>query len=494
MKKISSILIAIVLTLGLFSCSTEQSETTKKLSIEDKQQLAEDAYLYGLQQTVFYEARFNYAQNEGSDAFAGVNRWSLVNDGEPIDTKFKAIVTVNATTAYAMGFCDTKKEPLVFDMPEVIDRYFSLQLMDHYGIFWLYAGNQFNGTKANSYLILPEGYKGSIPASFATTEVITLPSTSFIGVVRYARKDPSSKTEIKLLNDILAETTITPLSKWIANGNKGVKRSDKAIELGDYKQFPRMKEITSRQVDKQNAEDFFTFLNLDLNDPTTALVKDSKEEFEMLARLSEIGIGKGLSFDWSQQDEQTKEALSKGFESGRMLVKTSGKENLLNMNGWGVISNNGGYATNWLDRSIMGDFGWLGPDRSISHGAAFAFTDSEGEKLNGKNNYTITFDMNNLPPVTQFWSIPMYDVAGYFVKNEIKRFSVNQFGLDAGKYYVADGKLTFYLQHKKPTDKNKAKNWLPTPADGFRMTPRFYGPKYPLIDGSYNMPKVIMVK
>ena len=59
MKKISSILVAIVLTLGLFSCSTEQSETTKKLSIEDKQQLAEDAYLYGLQQSVFYEARFN---------------------------------------------------------------------------------------------------------------------------------------------------------------------------------------------------------------------------------------------------------------------------------------------------------------------------------------------------------------------------------------------------------------------------------------------------
>ncbi len=87
------------------------------------------------------------------------------------------------------------------------------------------------------------------------------------------------------------------MSKWIANGNKGVKRSDKSIELGDYKQFPRMKEITSRQVDKQNAEDFFTFLNLDLNDPTTALIKDSKKEFEMLARLSEIGIGKDLSFE-----------------------------------------------------------------------------------------------------------------------------------------------------------------------------------------------------
>ncbi len=36
MKKISSTFIAIVLTLGLFSCPTEQDKTaTKKLSIED---------------------------------------------------------------------------------------------------------------------------------------------------------------------------------------------------------------------------------------------------------------------------------------------------------------------------------------------------------------------------------------------------------------------------------------------------------------------------
>ena len=33
--------------------------------------------------------------------------------------------------------------------------------------------------------------------------------------------------------------------------------------------------------------------------------------------------------------------------------------------------------------------------------------------------------------------------------------------------------LLFIYSTKKPTDKNKAKNWLPTPADGFRMTPRF---------------------
>lgn len=67
---------------------------------------------------------------------------------------------------------------------------------------------------------------------------------------------------------------------------------------------------------------------------------------------------------------------------------------------------------------IRTDFGWLGPDCNISHSAAFAFTDSEGEKLNGSNNYTITFDMNDLPQITQFWSIPRYDAIGFFVEGD----------------------------------------------------------------------------
>ena len=61
MKKISSIHIILILGIGLLSCSSEQTESTatRKLSPQDIQQLAEDAYLYGLQQTIFYEARFN---------------------------------------------------------------------------------------------------------------------------------------------------------------------------------------------------------------------------------------------------------------------------------------------------------------------------------------------------------------------------------------------------------------------------------------------------
>ena len=107
------------------------------------------------------------------------------------------------------------------------------------------------------------------------------------------------------------------------------------------------------------------------------------------------------------------------------------------------------------------------------------------------SKYTITFDMNDLPPVTQFWSIPIYDANGYFVANEINRYTVNSFMLAAGDLVAKDGKLVIYVQHEKPADPDQAKNWLPAPAKGFRFTSRYYGPYAPLVNGTYNMPKVV---
>jgi len=289
----------------------------------------------------------------------------------------------------------------------------------------------------------------------------------------------------------LARTTITPVNKWVSNGNKGMSRDEQEIANGDYVVHTRNKELTTAQVDNQTAADFFTFLQLVLNDPSMLLIIDSKKESDFLEKLTKINIGSGLAFEWGELNVETQNALTIGFEAGRVLVKKYGQEGLKDVNGWGFGGAMQPFETDWLFRSVLADFGWLGPDKIISHTAAFAFTDTNKEPLNGKNNYTITFDMDNLPPVSEFWSIPLYDAAGYFTDNEIDRFSINSFQLESGLLHVENKKLILYLQNEKPTDPNQFKNWLPTPTGGFRMTPRFYGPKYPLINGSYEMPKIV---
>ena len=102
--------------------------------------------------------------------------------------------------------------------------------------------------------------------------------------------------------------------------------------------------------------------------------------------------------------------------------------------------------------------------------------------------------MNDLPPVTQFWSIPIYNKDGYFVNNAINRFTINSFMLDQKALDVEDGKLTIYVQKEKPSDPKQLKNWLPAPEREFRFTARFYGPKMAIIDGSYKMPQPVKVK
>jgi hypothetical protein len=303
-----------------------------------------------------------------------------------------------------------------------------------------------------------------------------------------------SDKDISQINAYQDQISITPLSMWLANGKKGVAQPKVDVVPGTYKQYSRMPEIVKGQVDKQTAKDFFSILNMVMNDPSMTLMKDSKKEADMLAQLATLNIGPGKNFKWSDMDKSTQTAMEQGFKKGYEHVKTTFKNNLLPMNGWMVVQNDGGFETDYLSRAVMADAGWAGPDKNVSHGAAFLFVDSDGKPLDGNNKYTMTFDMNNLPPVTQFWSLPVYNKDGYFVHNAIDRYTINSFMIDQKQLQDEGGKLVIYLQKDKPSDPNQLKNWLPAPDGSFRFAARFYGPRMPLVDGSYPMPRPVMVK
>ena len=451
--------------------------------------VAERAYLYGLQQAIYYGQRWTYTQNDskGNIVYAGLNQFAWVRKQITPDYP---VVTPNATTLYGAGFLDLRAGPVVIEVPEITDRYFSVQVMDQYGIFRMIVGSPFNGTKARKYILVPPGFTGNVPADFPTTEIVQWPSLTAYGVVRMA-VETGSDAEIKEINGYQDETTITPLADWLANGHKGIPQADRKIVKGDFLIPDGLPEYQFGQVDKETAEQYFTLLSVILNDPTMPTMTDSIKEANMLKQLEMFNIGKGLTFDWAKLTDEQRTALETGFKAGFADVRKTLKTNLINMNGWGVVRNDGGFETHWMDRAIIADAAWAAPDKNISHGGAFLFTDSEGKPLDGKNKYTMTFDMNDLPPVTQFWSIPIYSAEGYFVANEINRYTVNSFMLAAGDLVAKDGKLVIYIQHEKPSDPDQAKNWLPAPADGFRFTSRYYGPYAPLVNGTYNMPRVV---
>lgn len=482
MKHLTSKLM--VVAAALFLALPAHAEEAPKLEA-----VAEKAYIYGLQQAIFYGQRWAYTQNdaETNQVYTGTNRFSWVRKQITPDYP---VVTPNATTLYGASILDLREGPVVIEVPEITDRYFSVQVMDQYGIFRMIVGSPFNGTEARKYILVPPGFTGNVPADFPSTDIIQWPSLTAYGVARMA-VETGTDAEIKIINGYQDETTITPLADWLANDHKGVAQADREIVKGDFPIPDGLPQYQFGQVDKQTAEQYFTLLSVILNDPTMPTLDDSIMEADMLKQLEAANIGKGLTFDWSKLTAEQQKALETGFKAGFDSVRKTLKTNMINMNGWGVVRNDGGFETRWMDRAIIADAAWAAPDKNISHGGAFLFLDADGKPFSGKEKYTLTFDMNDLPPVTQFWSIPIYDSNGYFVANEINRYTVNSFMLKAGDLVAKDGKLVIYIQNEKPSDPEQAKNWLPAPADGFRFTSRYYGPYAPLVDGTYKMPKVV---
>ena len=474
--------VAAIALVGMTAGAQAQTEQTPEA-------IAEQAYIYGLQQAIFYGQRWIYTQNDTKDniVYAGLNQFSWVRKQITPDYP---VVTPNATTLYGAGFLDLREGPVVIEVPEITDRYFSVQVMDQYGIFRMIVGSPFNGTKARKYILVPPGFTGNVPADFPTTDIVQWPTETAYGVVRMA-VETGTDAEIKIINGYQDQVTITPLADWLANGNNGIAQADRAIVKGDFLIPDGLPKYAYGQVDKQTAEQYYTLLSVILNDPTMPTLTDSIMEADMLKELETFNIGKGLTFDWAKLSAEQQTALETGFKAGFDNVRETLKTNMINMNGWGVVRNDGGFETRWMDRAIIADAAWAAPDKNISHGGAFLFTDSEGNAFDGANKYTLTFDMNDLPPVTQFWSIPIYSAEGYFVANEINRYTVNSFMLKSGELEAKDGKLVIYIQNEKPSDPDQAKNWLPAPAKGFRFTARFYGPYAPIVDGTYDMPKVV---
>ncbi len=473
-------------------CFAMPAQADDTAAVPKPEEVAAQAYLYGLQQAIYYGTRWTYTQNEATTnvVLPGLNQFYWIRKQITPDYP---IVTPNATTLYGSGFLDLRAGPVVVEMPEITDRYFSLQIQDQYGIFRLIVGSPFNGTEARKYILVPPGFTGDVPADFPTTDIVKWPALTAFAIVRMAVEN-NSAAEFKILNDLQDQVTMTPLADWLANDHKGIAQADRKKVLGDFPIPDGMPEYQFGQVDKQTPEQYFTLLNVILNDPTMPTDADSLMEVEMLKQLEAFNIGKGLTFDWDTLTAEQQKALETGFKAGFDNTRKALKTSMIDMNGWGITRNEGGFETHWLDRAVIADAAWGAPDKNISHVGGFLFTDADGELFSGKNKYTLTFDMNDLPPVTQFWSIPIYDANGYFVANEINRYTVNSFMLEAGDIAPNDGKLVFYIQHEKPTDPEQAKNWLPAPPDGFRFAARFYGPYAPIVNGTYDMPKVVRVK
>ena len=114
--------------------------------------------------------------------------------------------------------------------------------------------------------------------------------------------------------------------------------------------------------------------------------------------------------------------------------------------------------------------------------------DGNGEKLDGsKNNYSLRFGPDELPPVNSFWSLTLYELpASLLYDNPLNRYLINSPMLPKLKR-DPDGGLTIAVQHASPGGEGE-QNWLPAPNGPFWAVLRLYWPKPEALDGQWKQP------
>lgn len=461
------------------------------LSPAEVQAIGREAIYWGLNAAGFYELRYLMTQAEGKAAYRGLNRIlatrQLNKAGERIAT------TPNPSSLTAGGFFDVSKEPMVVISPGMErSRYWSIQAADQYANWFFMVGSQFTGNRPQRHLIVGPHWRGTLPADFSGTEIVRATSDSFTITLRIVPtlRDDQDFAEIYRFMDGIR---MVPLSLWQQSGGIPPPLAEQPIRRADYPTFPRMAQIGDI-AKSANAMDYFQLLGLVLNDPTMTLRADSVKEVETLRKLERIGLRKGVLFDPGRLTGSQKSALERGFVEARRIAHDAMNRSLVDMNGWKLQSSLFFDPNDYEAQAGADDIAWGTPVPYQSHTIAYVMLDADGRELDGKHRYTVTFDINELPPVTEYWDFPVYDELGYLVPNPIERYSVISYLYQAGAYAVRAGKLTFYLQNVRPDQEDEARNWLPIPASGpFQLAARFYGPLAPLIDGTYPMPRLVRV-
>jgi hypothetical protein len=488
-ETINSLAIAATASAGAFAfVPRAPAQPSAALSPGEARAIAKEAFLWGMHPVAIYHLRFNQAQNERSPRYTGSNR--LHWDRKPLAASDHSATTPNATTLYGLATLDLAKEPVVITVPEIRDHYWSIQFADNYARWWpMMIGSQFNAPGALKRLLIGPNWAGKMPAGFVGAE-ITQSSSDFAAVTARIALTDDTPDELKLVNGIQDSITLMSLGAWEAAGRKSVRAEDVPVVRGSYPTFPGME--TVKEPGKLKGVDFLRWVSLVLSDKSFTKQEDGYQERNAFARFEKLGLKAGESFDPSKLSVDVVAAIEAGIEEGRKEAAERFRGLGKDMNGWRLSTDLGYKDTDWVMRAGNGLIAVLAPVPSRSHVAALGVNDSQGRPLTGEHRYTLTFDLNDMPPVTEFWEIPLYTHEGYFVDNPINRYSINSYMLKRGKLHAEGGKLVIYVQSDEPKDANHRKNWLPAPKNGgIQFAARFYGPGTSLIDGSYNMPRVV---
>ena len=368
----------------------------------------------------------------------------------------------NDDTLYSTAFLDLRAGPQLLSVPPISGRYVDFQLLDMYTNTIADVGVLTDGGHGGTYAFVGPGWHGTIPEGAVRIDVPT-PDAWLLG-----------RTQVKGPADLLAAVELEAQYSLTALSGHGSGTTGGPSTLA----------CPAPALPSSTSPGFLGDLGKDMAaDPPAA------DDGPVVQAMAAAGIGPGRTpgATGSGNAAEYLEALRVGAS---LLAGAAGAGPATIWTGYTRGAVAGSYGTDYLQRARLAQEtpGVQVPAQAVYFSASRARSRTATTALVGTRSYEIQFPPGDLPPhgPDGFWSITLYNAAGFLVGNPIDRYSVGD--QTPGLVRGADGSLTIVVSASHPTETNM--NWLPAPKDAFSLVLRVYDPTPQVLDGSWPPPVI----
>lgn len=401
---------------------------------------------------------------------AGAKYNDIVYWSKPADWRFQ-ITTPNASSYYVYFHIYMKDGPVVLELPPAIGAGVFGSLLDAWQAPQADVGpagdDQGRGGK---YLLLPPGYKQTVPAEYIPVRFETYNGYSFLRAIPASSAYEDVAKTLDLVKKIrlypFAQLINPPLQRHIDMAGKlfdGIVRFDESF----YASLARM----------VNEEPVLT------------------HDLVALGQLRSLGIEKQREF---KPQAATREILQKAVIEAQANLRqaVSVGEGFWPGSHWiipgGGIGPKTGFSFQTAERLEIDERGMLfflgcAPPKKLGAATFYVFGmhDANDEPLQGSSNYRLRIPPN--VPVKQFWAVTVYDLETAAFIHESPRIELNSYDQKVQKNM--DGSIDVFFGANAPAGKED--NWIYTaPGRQWFSAFRFYGPEKAVFEKSWILPDI----
>ncbi|MBU2874673.1 DUF1254 domain-containing protein [Marinobacter salexigens] len=411
---------------------------------------ARDGYLFSLPLVVMEDIRQKRIKKKG------MNEW--LHSKKLLNANSRVVTMPNNDTLYSDAWLDLTSGPVTIKVPAIIDRYYSLALMDYYTNNFEIISSRTIGALGGEFNIYPP--LSDIPDG--DNSAIRSPTPYVWALVRILIDGDEDLDEVRALQDQFEIS---------------------AKETGHHPES-----IESNRLSEWN--EYFEASNLLIrcNYPRAS-------DRGIISRLAVAGLGDGSGFDPLSFGDEEREAIAKGVKKARDALDSIQAQYEMRSDGWSYFSGAiGDFRNKYSLRAAVAihSLAALVPEEATY---MRSYNEQGGEYLDGRQNWRLHFSADKLPPVEAFWSLTLYEPTGeglfFFYENSENRYAIGDRTKELS--YNQDGSLDLYIGNQDP-GVSKRSNWLPGPSGPFVLLFRAYLAKPEMISGVYFLPRIEKVQ